>query len=164
MLLAMTLPDEYQEVFEPPKEHEPPRLSRYSQGVDRAVNFDFIPGSQRIIHERLENWSRSLVKGRVQAVAAGFGMAQSSYARDRNYGAPTSVPVDIKDAQKIAMAIGTMAQDMRNDGFRRAAALNWYYHEKCKGAPGKAKELNFSLHGLADCVIAARYALIERGV
>lgn len=142
-----------------------PRERREPRPPAIPVDFDFIPGSQREMHDRLENWARSLTNRPHKAVSAGFGLFRSdTWDKRREYGGATAVPVSPEDAQRIAMAVAALAQDTRNDGFRRAKALDWYYRLKCRDAKGTADGMHYSLHGLADCVIAARAALIEAGV
>lgn len=158
--VRMTAPDDFIEVFDD-KPSEPLRLSRLNP--PRSVDFAHVPPSQWEMHDRLVNWGRSLTNRPSREVSSGFSLFQSSDAREerRPYGGETSPPLDIKDAQRIAMAVAAVAQDKRNDGFRRSMALDWYYRLGCKHARAKADEMCLSMQGLADTVIAARLALIE---
>lgn len=166
MLADATRSDEWVRVDEPAPAHEPPRLSNYSRTIDRTVDWSYVPGSQQDLHERLVNWGRGLTSRQSQGVSPGFELVKSDYSRAerRSYGGETVVPLSPGDAQVIGMAVAQLAQDEHNDGFRRAKALDWYYRLKCRAAKDMAEEMHYSLHGLADCVIAARYRLIEWGV
>lgn len=142
----------------------PIRERREPRPAVLAVDFDFIPGSQRDMHDRLVNWARSLTSKPHQEVSAGFSLFRSSDARvtdRRPYGLPTVAPINPEDAHRIAMLVAELAQDARNDGFRQAKALDWYYRLKCRNAPGMGREMCLSMHGLAETVIAARARLIE---
>lgn len=155
-ILAMA-GDDYEEIPEPPKaDHAGGRI-----GGVRSVDFSRVPPSQWAMHDRLLNWARWCHGSSGEAARTGgespmFRLYRSSDAR-REYGTETSIPVDQRDAHKIAAGVAALP-------FRQCKALGWYYTKGARNAQAMAREVCLSLHGLAETVIAARAALIEGGV
>lgn len=106
---------------------------------------------------RLKNWALACRGGdKRTGTAAPMFMFYRSGDGKREYGAPTSVPVDRQDAAKVQSGIYMLPEKER-------AAIQWFYVHP-KNAPAKARELGVNLEGLAKMVVEARQILINRGV
>lgn len=119
------------------------------------VDFANVPHEQREIHRRLENMARAYADPkRRQRVSPGFQLVKSDNY-DREYGRLTASPADHDDARRLHEAVVTLP-------LRQRRAIGWYYDDNGANPAAQAIELHLSMHGLAECVIAARAALIER--
>jgi hypothetical protein len=122
------------------------------------VDFAAVPPSQWSMHDRLENWARWCRGSQRQVGGCGspmFELYRSTEAK-RKYGEETSVPVDNKDATRLAVGVAALP-----DKHRRA--LHWcYLHPRSPG--GQAYELGVDKAGLAQLVRDGRQMLINRRV
>ena len=122
------------------------------------VDFSAVPPSQWAMHDRLTNWakwSRGTARFDRAISAPMFVLYKSSDAR-REYGAPTSIPLDPKDATKVQVGVTALPEKHRR-------ALHWYYLHPVN-AMGMARELGLPLAGVAEIVIRARFMLINKGI
>lgn len=125
------------------------------------VDFARVPPSQWAMHDRLENWARAQRGSQGQSGRAAqpvFGLATSSEARsvDRLYGAPTSVPVDHMDANRVSIGVARLPEKHRR-------AVHWYYL-RGRSPASFALSLMVPIARLAELVVEARAKLMEQGV
>jgi hypothetical protein len=144
-----------------PTEARPPRRERMPPPP--PVDFSEVEDAQWPMHRRLENWaawSRGDPGGersRKAKSAPMFRLYRSSDAR-REYGAPTTVPVNSADALAIHFAI--LRPDF--DPLQRGA-LQWCYLRP-RDPARKARDMGVELGELRDLVRAGRQALIDMGL
>lgn len=133
-------------------------MTEAPQKTRRYVDFAHVPVGQWKIHDRLENWARSIRGGDKQSGKASpmFAFYRSTEA-NRVYGAESSIPVNQPDAVLIAKGIVALP-----DKHRRA--VDWYYASRAKNPIAQARELGQTMEGLAQLVIDGRQMMLNRGV
>lgn len=116
------------------------------------VDFSFVPPSQWKIHDRLLAWARWCDSRPAQNTAAGFELFRSGDAR-RDYGTPTTVPLNKDDCQVIATAVAGLPQ-------RNRQAVQWLYLNG-RDPLGNAVKLGLDRQGLMDLIVEGRGMLVE---
>lgn len=105
------------------------------------------------MHERLQNWARSLFSSAGSSASPMFRMYRTT---DQYHPPHASMPHDAHDAIKIANGVRELPQDHR-------LSLNWYYVKPC--SPSKAcREIGCKPEDLARMAIDGRQMLINRMV
>lgn len=123
----------------------------------KYVDLSSVPPSQWAMHDRLQNWalwSRGS-PGRIAKASPMFNLYRSSEAK-RAYGEETTVPIDHKDATRVAVGVTALP-----DKHRRA--IHWCYLHP-RDAMGQARELGVNLEGLSELIRHGRQMLINKGV
>lgn len=118
-----------------------------------AIDFQYIPENQVAMHDRLENWARSIFSSAGNSASPMFRLYRTT---DQFHPPHASMPYDAHDALKIARGVLDLPTDHRR-------ATNWYY---CKpGNPAKAaRDIGCTLAALAQLAIDSRSMLINRRV
>lgn len=129
-------------------------LCNHIQSVKRdSVDFTSIPVHQNAMHDRLENWARSLFSGAGSSASPMFRLYRTT---DQYHPPRASMPHDAHDAIKISQGVRELPQDHRQ-------AINWYYVKP--GSPGKAcRDIGCTMADLARLTIDGRQMLINRRV
>jgi hypothetical protein len=121
-----------------------------------AVDFSAaIEPRYQAIHERLENWARTLCSPPTVDCAPMFRLFRADNY-EREYGAATRLAVDTHDAHKIDKAVQMLPTDHR-------IAVQWFYVRPV--SPKRTcQAIGCTMQGLDDLVRAARSMLVNRRV
>jgi DNA-directed RNA polymerase specialized sigma24 family protein len=118
---------------------------------DRFIDFFAVAPHHAEIHRRLENWAQSCFSGGGSSASPMFRLY-----RPDNYERHSTMPVDQRDAGKIAKGVAALPEPHRN-------ALSWNYIEG--GSPTKARrKIGVTVEGLMLLIHDGRSMLINRGV
>jgi DNA-directed RNA polymerase specialized sigma24 family protein len=119
---------------------------------DSFIDFFYVAPSQADIHKRLENWARSCYSGEGGSASPMFRL----YRTPDHWEREVSIPVDQKDAIKVAKGVAALPESHR-------MAIHWNYLQG--GSPTKARQrIGCTLEGLMRLISDGRQMLQNRGV
>lgn len=119
---------------------------------DRFIDFFYVAPHQHDMHKRLENWARFCYSGGGSSASPMFRL----YRTPDHWERESSIPVDHKDAAKVAKGVAALPESHR-------MALHWNYLQG--GSPTKARQrIGCTLEGLMLFISDGRQMLLNRRV